>query len=299
MSLKHTINKNLFKVYAKVKYPIPAWKFFNSESVKLFEANKPALNELQTKILNDLRTTGISVTSLDELFPGENKLELFQSFAKEREAAGSVNHKKKFLVDYWDEVVELDINNPFLSTALDATIIDVVNSYLEMYTSLLYFTLQKTVPKTGELQNSQHWHRDPQEKKVVKVFTYLNNVDENSGPFVYVPRSTPTHDHPYAKLFPQQVPAGSYPGTESVLEKVAKEDIIPMTGGPGTVVFCDTNGLHYGGAAKTGERIMSTFGYSAHSYRENKMYYYDDAFLKSIESFTPQAKHALRKQWKK
>tara|TARA_B100001939_G_scaffold323742_1_gene315200 strand:- start:258 stop:1163 length:906 start_codon:yes stop_codon:yes gene_type:complete len=299
MSIKNSINKNLFEVIAKAKYPLPIWKTLNHKNVALFKSNTPELNEVQNRILSDLKNTGIATTSLDELFPKENLLETLNAFAAKKEETGSTNHKKKFLVDYWDEVVELDINNPFLKTALSAKIIDVVNSYMEMYTSLMYFTLQKTIPiGEGELTNSQNWHRDPQEVKQVKVFTYLNDIDQNSGPFTYVPHSAPTHKHEYAKLFPQQPPQGSYPGNGQVEEKVKTEDIIPMLGKAGTMIFCDTNGLHYGGVAKTNPRIMSTFGYSAHTYKENKMYYYDQKFLDSITDFSPQAKHSIRPQWK-
>lgn len=297
MSIKHTVKRNLFKVYAHAKYPIPAWKLFNKDSVDKFNNNIPTLNEVQTRILNDLRATGIATATLTELFPNENVLETYKNYAQKLENDGTTNHKKKFLIDYWDEVVELNLENPFLDKALNTTILDIVNSYMEMYSSLLYFTLQKTVPIQGELTNSQNWHRDPQEQKVVKVFTYLNDIDINSGPFTYVPHSAPTQNHKYAKLFPQEVPAGSYPGKERVESSVDPADIKPMTAKAGTVIFCDTNGLHYGGVAKTNPRIMSTFGYSAHTYRENKMYHFDQKFLDSIKDFSPQSKHAIRRHW--
>lgn len=298
MSIKHVINRNLFKVYARVKYPVSAWKFFNRESVKKFTATPPQLNDVQSRILRDLQKTGIATTTLDELFPGEEVLKTFQEFAKKREADGTVNTKKKFLVDYWDQVVELDINNPFLKRSLDPTILDITNSYMGMWCALLYFTLQKTSPIEGDLTNSQNWHRDPQEMKVVKVFTYLNDIDEDSGPFTYVKKSAPTFGHEYAKLFPQKLPYGSYPGNEKLEAAVDAKDIIPMTGKAGSVIFCDTNGLHYGGVATKNYRLMSTFGYSAHTYRENKMYYFDNKFLDSTKDLSKQSRHALRFEWK-
>jgi len=298
MSLKHAINRNLFKIYSKVKYPMPAWQYFNRESVTKFNNHRPTLNSVQTKILNELHSCGIATTNLADLFPNENMLEKLQNYAKKQETDGSVNHKKKFLVDYWDERVKLDINNPFLKLALNPLILDVANTYMEMWTSLLYLTLQKTTPLKGELTNSQNWHRDPQEIKVVKVFTYLNDIDESSGPFTYVKNSAPTQNHKYAKLFPQELPAGSYPGNERVEKAIEKKDIYPMTGKAGTMIFCDTNGLHYGGVAKSNYRIMSTFGYAAHTYKESQMYYFDDKFLASISNLPKQSRHALRFEWK-
>ncbi len=297
MSIKHTLNKNLFIIYAKLKYPLPIWEFLNKKSRNAFQKNKPELNAVQKRILSDLKEFGIATVDINDLFPDENILQTYRDYAEKLKQSGSTNHKKKFLKDYWDEVVKLDLNNPFLEHALKPKILDIVNSYMEMQTKLLYFTLQETIPSKGELTNSQNWHRDPQEQKVVKVFTYLNDIDETSGPFTYVKHSAPTQDHYYAKLFPQQPPAGSYPGNEEVEAAVPEADITPMIAKAGTVIFCDTNGLHYGGVATENSRLMSTFGYSAPTYRENKMYYYNKDFLNKIKDLPQQSRFSIREKW--
>jgi len=297
--LRHAVNRELFKVYARVKYPPPVWKLLNHKRVSLFHRNRPELNEVQQKIVTDLQKEGISITTLEKLFPSENVLEAFKAEARRRESVGSLNHKKQFLEDYWDECVELDFQNPFLKYALSPTILDTVNTYMEMYTNLIYFTLQKTIPSgNSPLRNSQNWHRDPQEFKIVKVFCYLNDVDMSAGPFTYVPQSAPGFKK-YGKLFPQQLPAGSYPGNENVERTIPKEDIHYLTGKAGTVIFCNTNGIHKGGDATASPRLMSTFGYTSGTYRENRNYYFDMVFLNNTQSLPLSSQMAVRRKWLK
>ena len=46
---------------------------------------------------------------------------------------------------------------------------------------------------------------------------------------------------------------------------IPPEAIKTFTGKAGTMIFCDTSGLHQGGYATGKERIMSTFGYYSHA----------------------------------
>ena len=43
----------------------------------------------------------------------------------------------------------------------------------------------------GERMSSQRWHRDFNDRHLLKAFLYLVDVDEETGPFEYVPRSAP------------------------------------------------------------------------------------------------------------
>jgi hypothetical protein len=109
---------------------------------------------------------------------------------------------------------------------------------------------------------SQNWHRDGEDRQVLKIFIYLNDVDEETGPFMYVKESI--KGLKYGKLFPQRPPEGSYPN-ESVDKAVSPEDIKLCLGKAGTVIFCDTTGLHRGGYAFSKERTMFTASYQASS----------------------------------
>jgi hypothetical protein len=48
---------------------------------------------------------------------------------------------------------------------------------------------------------------------------------------------------------------------EEVLGKVATEEIVTFTGPKGTLILCNTSGLHRGGFATAGPRVLATATY--------------------------------------
>jgi ectoine hydroxylase-related dioxygenase (phytanoyl-CoA dioxygenase family) len=125
------------------------------------------------------------------------------------------------------------------------------------------------VPIDSEAYLSQRWHRDPEDKKLVKVFMYINDVDEGTGPFTYVVGSQ--YGGKWRYLFPQRPPAGSYP-IQGGVEKIVKQSDIKVCVAPaGTIIFCDTSGLHKGGFSTEKSRLMSMscFVSSASRYPKN------------------------------
>lgn len=249
----------------------PLWFFvLNAGPRRLFRAQAPTLSPLGTRIVEDLRKNGIAVTSLEELAPGTPLLEQLQAWEREHPPVADTAGKKKFLREYWALVPELDLHNPFVSFALSDTVVDIVESYMDMWVRFKQYHLGKTLPDPERpLAGSQQWHRDPEEKRMCKMFIYLNDVDETAGPFTYLFGST--YGNKYGSLFPQKTPEGSYPSEEAVRAK-GETDIHPMTGKAGTVMFCDTSGLHFGGRASHNERIMFTAAFASPLYSEGARY---------------------------
>ena len=71
-------------------------------------------------------------------------------------------------------------------------LLDVANAYLGMWSKLEYVDVWYTPPaRGGERVSSQRWHRDFNDRHLLKAFIYLVDVDEEAGPFEYVPRSAP------------------------------------------------------------------------------------------------------------
>ena len=88
---------------------------------------------------------------------------------------------------------------------------------------------------------------------------------------LYISKST-FGKKPYGHLFPQKPPEGSYPNKRDVDKFIPKKDQKIYTGKAGSVIFCDTSGIHRGGYATSKERLMSTFFYSAKTFKEEKRY---------------------------
>ena len=263
--IKHGLRK-LIEVYFKIHFSWPVWWYvINRKPRALFAANRPILNTVQKRIVGDLNEQGIAITSLQELFPKQpNLLSELQAYAdtlNKRKEDEDVSLVKPFLRYLWDKTPTLTLANPFHRLVLDPKIIDVANSYIGMFTNFYILMLNVTVPVGHDAKTiiSQRWHRDHEDKKLCKLFLYLNDVDEQAGPFIYVPYSK--YETKWGTIFPQQVPKGVYPRDGEVEKIIPAGEIKKMTGMAGTLLWCDTSGLHKGGHAFSKERLMLTAGY--------------------------------------
>lgn len=136
-------------------------------------------------------------------------------------------------------------DNPLLNLGLNPLILDVVNSYLGMWSKLIYFDMWHTLPLNTDTRFlSQRWHRDPEDRRKIRLFLYFSEVDRGAGAMEFL--------------------AGShflgipYPPDGEVERQIPASQRVILQGPPGTLFFCDTAGFHRGGTAKTRPRILAT-----------------------------------------
>jgi hypothetical protein len=93
---------------------------------------------------------------------------------------------------------------------------------------------------------------------MLKVFLYASDVDERAGPLEYVVGSFARG--PSGDVWRKPGGLGqSYIGEEEVDERFPPSGRFTATGRAGTVVFCDTSGLHRGGLATGKPRVFATW----------------------------------------
>ncbi len=288
--------KSTIRRYYQTRNTRPVWLLLNTKARDLYRRRAPTLHLAAQKAASDLKRTGIAITHLNELFPGENLLEKYQSYARELENDAAVKTNKEFLEFFFDETPTLDLENPFVKLGLDDKILGVVNSYMDMFSKFYYLTLNKTMPRGPGAKDvqSMRWHRDPEDTKMVKIFLYLNDVDDNAGPFTYIPQSH--YEGKWGHLFPPEPPRGSLPPPEEVKKIIPESAVKSCTGKAGTIIFCDTRGIHRGGNAVFKERIMLTLCYASRASSWPLRYRYPEGFTKKTLAqlpLSPAAKYAL------
>ncbi len=267
------IRHSLLYPYFVIRNSWPVWfGILNRRARLLFASQPPVLNDVAKRIVTDVKRDGIAFATLEELFPGERMLEKLQNYMKEGDKLGHHLRKKTFLLPYWDEQAPIGMDNPFFAMSLRPEVLNIVNSYDGMWRKLNFLQLTETIPVGSEApRQSQRWHRDPQEKRQMKYFVYLSDVDEEAGPFTYAKRSqfgSPV----YGNLFKQKLPLGVYPPEGAVEKAVDSKDIVSAMGRAGTVIFCDTAGLHRGGYAKSKSRFMFTAFYPSMKWTEHRQH---------------------------
>ena len=246
----------------------------NRKSRALYEENRPQLDELQSRILGDVEANGFATASFGELFPDESAWRDVEAmrdrFVTETEAdlakGGEhvrVRAGKEFVVRLHSYGAELGLDDPWFRAVTSHRLLDIANVYLEMWSKLEYVDVWYSVPQPAEAEriSSQRWHRDYNDKHLLKVFLYLVDVDENMGPFQYVPGSQP--GGPYAHAWPWQPLGQNYPTEEELEAVIPASSIKAFTAEQGTLIFCNTAGFHRGGFSTTDPRVLATATYSS------------------------------------
>ena len=264
MSLLSQAIVTLKRPYFALRMREASWHKLNMEAHQQWVDHPVALNSVQTRLVTDLQKNGIAFTNLKEFFSNRPDYlsELQSTVAAMRERVVR-NRKKSFLLDFFGSHRVLDIEDRFIQYSLQPELVNTINSYLKMWSRFYYFYLGETLPSPeASPTGSQRWHRDPEDKRMCKVFLYLTDVNDiGAGPFTYV-RGSQEHGS-YRKYFPQKFPQGAYPPAGAVEKVVDPKDILTCLGKAGTIIFCDTSGLHKGGFSTTTSRIMYTAGFSS------------------------------------
>lgn len=274
--------------YCAIRASWPMVRFLNRAGIKHFRAHRSRLTSVQERIVRDLKTQGVALTHLDELFPHKSLLPTLQEYVRSHKNSAKTGSKKTFLRFLLKEInPTLDLDNPFVRLGIRPEALAIVSEYMEMWPKFDFYSVNIALPMPlgGDASGSQRWHRDPGDKRICKMFIYANDVDEETGPFMAVRFS-----HEGGKwrfLFPPRADDGWYPPEGSVEKSPAKNDILVCTGRAGTVVFCDTTMLHKGGFATKKERLMATLSYAAkNSFSHPVKYRRPENFEEKIKSLS-------------
>ena len=246
----------------------------NRKSRRLFAHEQPELDGVQQRIVSEVEAQGFSVLPFGELF---RDAELWRELEAQRDrfveeteaelAAGGENVRvrqgKEFVIRLHSYGVDVGLDDPWFRATTSRRMLDVANAYLRMWSKLEYLDVWYSVPQpaSAERVSSQRWHRDYNDKHLLKAFLYLVDVDEEMGPFQYVPGSQP--GGPYADAWAWSPLGENYPTEEELEEKIPASAVHAFTGPKATLIFCNTAGFHRGGFSTTNPRVLATVTYSS------------------------------------
>jgi ectoine hydroxylase-related dioxygenase (phytanoyl-CoA dioxygenase family) len=103
-----------------------------------------------------------------------------------------------------------------------------------------------TPTQSGEPEHAELFHRDVDDLRFIKLFVYLTDVDENTGPHMFVSGS-----HRQNRLT-----AISRYGDSEVEQAFGSRNILSITGKAGTAFLENTFGVHRGVPPRQGPRLI-------------------------------------------
>jgi hypothetical protein len=232
----------------------------NRASRRHYADSPPVLSDVQRHIVEAVDREGYTTLRFDELVTDDALrdavLEQGASFVKETEHGLREEDKngdsdlrrrpgKEFLVRAHSfDGVRLGLDHAWLRASLSPHMLPVANAYLRMWAKLSYVDLWYTVPQPAEAE---------------RVASQLDDVDKETGPFEYVAGSQPGGPHhavrPWRPMGYGRVP-------EEVVQRSVPDEAIRTFAAPrGTIIFCNTSGLHRGGFATARARVLATATY--------------------------------------
>ncbi|MDX1919932.1 MAG: hypothetical protein SFU25_04260 [Candidatus Caenarcaniphilales bacterium] len=229
--------------------------------LQLTRANEmPTLETLELRnVFNAIQEKGIFITSLDDL----PKIFGIQSSSSQNllnamdGKIATLPSQDKNASTGMGRFISLDqlIEHQIITWPLNSKLYDLMENYFALKPAFVGPFFSRSYPN-GEITGVRRTHVDTDDRRMLRAFIYLNDLDENSGPFRYLDKSqTQVIRDSMLSWWPKSF-------TDQDLAKlgIQKDDWKLVTGERGTVIFADTSQIAHSASLPTeGYRDMLTF----------------------------------------
>lgn len=274
----HSLNTLVSNILS-TRYPVPNIRPYSPIFGKLVEVS----NELEDLKQNGYITSQfkLPVTYLESIKSSVERFQYSSKGANRTAMSGfelqSLAKSNKSLdiggTTFWLEDQSLATHDSVISQlAFDPYILSIVSGYLGCepihVQSNIWFSFSSADNNSSPVlsQNAQLFHQDKDFIKFIKVFIYLNDVDENNGPHCYIEGS-----HQEDELFTKGVPFSTRISDEDITKYYSSDKIKTVTGPAGTIIFGDTCSTHKGMPIKDGSRLILQLEYATSLYMQQYM----------------------------
>ncbi|WP_254565733.1 hypothetical protein [Oscillatoria sp. HE19RPO] len=222
-----------------------------------YQSKLPLLAENDAVIVETLKQQGICTTTLKFLgIPSTN--EFIEAVNQLMEELTKISEKRtsKFAIE--SNLEQLLKYPEIFSWGLEDRLINIVSNYLG--TPVAYDTFMAHLSlDNGKETATRRWHLDNEDRKVIKIIIYFNDVDEDGGPFQYM--------HPEVSSLLLKKAKDKYKffqnqDIEELIPNHKKDWLTTYTGKAGTVIIVDTaRSYHRGKPPTKSPRRAVSFGY--------------------------------------
>ena len=237
----------------------PVDEFFlmraNKRRIKKHVSRLPALTPEDQHIVGSLRKDGVYVTTLDKLnISNSDKILKIAQELKEplkfRTPEGGSH-----VVDQTDD--ELLKSPELFLWGLNERLLDIAENYIGVPVWYRSVQLNRSIVDNTE-NGTRLWHMDLDDNRMIKILIYLNDVDENSGPFQYIDKKTSYGSKKHLGYVCGHVP------DEMMRAAANSRSCVSHLGPTGRVIFADTaNIFHRGKRPIERERFVLYFTYTS------------------------------------
>ncbi|MBD2730038.1 phytanoyl-CoA dioxygenase [Nostoc sp. FACHB-892] len=263
------IKRKITTLHSDFEYYVARWKH---------SRNLPALEGRDRNILNALKKDGVCITTLAELGLNSSS-ELLK--AAYHQLSQMENPNNDHLDERLPQIYTVTGLPEFYAWGIEKRLLNIIENYIGLPVAFHGVHLRKDF-KSKHQFGTLLWHSDAEDRRIIKIFIYLNDVEEKTGPFEYIPRSlTSLFSWNYIQLY-YKLWKSSYMGIddEQVKSVIPKSAWKSCPGPAGTVIIVDTkNALHHG-TVRTEDRSTLFFCYTANPPERPDLctQYWDDTY---------------------
>jgi hypothetical protein len=229
------LQNRLVKILSFVKYEL---------GKALYASRLPVLSEFDQGIVDDVKREGVAVRSLESLFFSSNPSlrETFDKLVHDLQAPGHHAPEIQVATSNCISIHPIRIAKAYPELylwGLDERLLNIVENYIGLPIVFHGVLARQEIPN-GQQVLTRLWHTDREDRNILRINIYVNDVGLDDGPFEYIPKSsTPSLRH-FKK-------SGYQITDEALAPVIPPRQWKACPGSAGTVIFAATGKvLHHG-----------------------------------------------------
>ena len=187
--------KNIPHKLRREIYRVPAFNALKEQAYqKMLDAHSPFLPLLDSqseKILAGLRCEGTCIIPLERLKLASTERMMAAAYQLADELIRPVGTNSFDPGEVRADIKELRESPEILLWALEPKLLDIIENYIGLPILYQGFGVRRSVAD-GQYSGVRRWHIDWEDRRIIKVIIYLNDVVAGGGPYEYIERSITT-----------------------------------------------------------------------------------------------------------
>lgn len=216
--------------------------------------NLPSISSDDSPVLDSLQQEGVFVTSLDSLaIPATD---LFKQAAQEilSDLQSLPTNSKSVVVIPDAQIADYP---DLILWGVEERLLNIIENYIGMPVRYYGAGVRRELAN-GKTMDVRQWHRDIDDRRMLKIIIYLNDVDIAGAPFEYIPQSLTLSASEKIKY------SSGFIGDQKMQAIVSSSEWKTCTGNYGTVIFAGTSHVFHRAKTPVGsDRFSITYAYTS------------------------------------
>ncbi len=262
------MDKILLKIRKKIlrkidQHPLTKYQsdYFHQKAIEKNLHNLPILSPEDIDLVDILKKEGVVITTLDKLgiISTPDLLESTRILMP-KISQNSLSHSNEIII-YASPQQIMEYPKIFL-WGLEQRLLNIVENFIGLPVAYQGVYFRRDIANQLEA-GSRLWHIDQEDRKILKVIIYLNDVSEDDGPFQYISKSLTS------KIAQALKYTSGYIQDQIMQKFVSSEIYKSCTGISSTVIIADTASIfHRGKPPINSDRFTLFFDYSTKRHKQ-------------------------------